>query len=133
MLAALSLVTGLSPEEIRDKYIAFPADWWTPIANISAQVSIDHAETLYSLPGIVAKEKEGRTYLNNGIASHMVGWVGLMPAEELEAYRAQGYRGDEWVGVSGLEQWGEPILAGRHGGDLYLMDAADRSLGALFR
>ena len=49
------------------------------------------------------------------------GWVAPVPAEQLDAYRARGYRGDEWVGIAGLESWGEDILSGRHGGELMLV------------
>jgi penicillin-binding protein 2 len=54
-----------------------------------------------------------------------------MPAEELDDYRARGYRGDEWVGVAGLERWGEPYLAGGHGGSLYLMSTAGQILSTI--
>ncbi len=131
VLAALSLVTGLPPEEIRARYADRPADWWTPIADIPAQVSVEHADLLLNTPGIVAQEKEGRTYWDHGVAPHVVGWVAPVPAEQLEAYRARGYRGDEWVGVAGLEAWGEPYLAGTHGGTLYLMSPAGQPLAVL--
>ncbi|MEA3341235.1 MAG: penicillin-binding transpeptidase domain-containing protein, partial [Chloroflexota bacterium] len=77
-----------------------------------------------SIPGIYRDEKAGRIYPHGGIAPHVVGWVAPVPAEQLDAYRARGYRGDEWVGVSGLEAWGEEILAGRHGGALNVVTVA---------
>jgi len=131
VLAALSLITGLAPEEIQATYTGRPAEWWTPIVDVPAQVSVDHADLLFSQPGIDAREKEGRTYWEQGVAPHAVGYVAPMPAEKLETYRARGYRGDEWVGVTGLEGWGEPYLAGRHGGTLYLMSAAGEILSVL--
>jgi cell division protein FtsI/penicillin-binding protein 2 len=121
LLSALSLVTGMDAAAIRARYANRPAAWWTPIADISGDVAIRYASLLLNTPGIDAREKEGRTYMLGGAAPHVVGWVAQVPAEELERYRAQGYRGDEWVGVAGLEAWGEPYLAGRHGGILYLL------------
>jgi len=131
VVAALTLLTGLPPEEVRARYAGRPANWWTPIADIPEQVSIDHADLLLHTPGIEARQKEGRTYWGGGIAPHIVGWVAPIPAEALETYRAQGYRGDEWVGVAGLEKWGEPYLAGRHGGTLYLMNPAGQVLSVV--
>lgn len=131
VLAALSLITGLPPEEIRARYADRPAEWWTPVAEVPAHVSVDHADLLLNTPGIQAQEREGRTYWNGGVAPHIVGWVAQVPAEQIDAYRAQGYRGDEWVGVAGLEEWGEPYLAGRHGGTLYLMSPAGRALSVV--
>jgi penicillin-binding protein 2 len=131
VLAALSLVTGLSPEEVQTRYANHPAEWWTPIADVPAQVSVDHADLLLNTAGIEAREKEGRTFWGGGVAPHAVGWVAPVPAEEVEAYRARGYRGDEWVGVAGLEAWGEPYLAGRHGGTLYIINSTGQVLTVL--
>lgn len=121
LLAALSLVTGLAPEEIRSHYVTAPADWKVPIADIPAEVSVEHNDLLSSIPGIYRDEKPGRTYPHGEAAPHIVGWVSPVPAEQLAAYRARGYRGDEWVGISGLEAWGEDILAGQHGGRLIVV------------
>jgi len=131
LLAALALVTGLSPDEIRGRYAAAPADWKVPIADISAEVSVDHNDLLSSIPGVYRDEKDGRTYPYGGVAPHVVGWVAPVPAEQLEAYRARGYRGDEWVGVSGLEAWGEEILAGRHGGVLTVVTPAGEKIATV--
>jgi penicillin-binding protein 2 len=133
VLAVLSRLTGLSPEAIRARYEGRPADWWSPVADIPAPVSIENADLLLNTPGIEAREKPGRVYWGDGIAPHVVGWVGLIPAEQAEAYRRLGYRGDEWVGVAGLEAWGEMYLAGRHGGTLYLMSPTGQTLEVLAR
>jgi penicillin-binding protein 2 len=131
LLALLSEVTGLAPDEIRSRYAGNPAEWWSPIADISAQVSVEYADQLLNTPGLEAREKDGRTYWDGEVAPHVVGWVALVPAEEAEAYRRRGYRGDEWVGVAGLERWAEPYLAGRHGGALYLIGANGQTLSTL--
>jgi len=124
LLTALAPVTGLSPDEIRGRYVAAPAEWKVPIADIPAEVSVEHNTLLSSIPGIYRDEKEGRTYPYGTAAPHVVGWVAPVPAEQLQAYRARGYRGDEWVGISGLEAWGEEILAGQHGGVLTVVTPA---------
>ncbi len=130
LLAALALVTGRSPDEIRGRYATAPADWKVPIADIPAEVSVDHNSLLASIPGIYRDEREGRMYPHSA-APHVVGWVSPVPAEQLEAYRAQGYRGDEWVGVSGLEAWGEETLAGRHGGTLVVVTPAGEKIATV--
>ncbi len=130
LLAVLASVTGLDTDEIRGQYVAAPAEWRIPIADIPAQVSVDHNDAL-SIPGIYREEKSSRLYPqfeNVGVAPHVVGWVSPVPAERLDEYRAQGYRGDEWVGVAGLEAWGENILAGVHGGTLAIVDAAGNEI-----
>ncbi len=127
LLDALTQVTGLTPEEIRGRYVAAPADWKIPIADIPSEVSVRYNDLLSAVPGIYREEKESRTYPGDGeygVAPHIVGWVSPVPAEHLDYYRARGYRGDEWVGISGLEAWGEEILAGRHGGRLTVVTPA---------
>lgn len=133
VLSVLSRLTGLSPEQARARYAGRPAAWWSPIADIPAQVAVENADLLLNTPGIEAREKPGRVYWGDGIAPHVVGWAGLIPAEEVGTYRRLGYRGDEWVGVAGLERWGELYLAGRHGGILYLMAPSGQVLAILAR
>ena len=73
-------------------------------------------------PGLVVTPYNARFYLDQGIAPQVVGYASLIPKEELDQYRRQGYRGDEKVGLSGIEKSMEPYLAGKHGGALYVVD-----------
>lgn len=123
LLSALSSVTGLSADEIRDRYATAQPDWKAPVADILASASVEHNDLLTTIPGVYRDEKDGRTYPHGAAAPHVVGWVAPVPAEKLEQYRARGYRGDEAVGIAGLEAWGEEILAGRHGGILTIVTA----------
>ncbi|VAW40063.1 Cell division protein FtsI [Peptidoglycan synthetase], partial [hydrothermal vent metagenome] len=52
---------------------------------------------------------------------HLVGYTGFVPAEQLATYQAQGFQGDETVGLAGLERWGEEYLNGERGGTLLLL------------
>lgn len=140
LLETLATVTGLTQDEIRGRYVTAPSDWKVPIADIPAQVSVDHNDLLSSLVGIYRDEKEGRTYSHTGdtggephvgAAPHVVGWVSPIPAERLASYWRQGYRGDEWVGVSGLEAWGEGVLAGQHGGVLTIVTSAGETVAVV--
>jgi len=123
LLAALAQVTGLSTEQIQSRYASAPADWRVPIAEIPAEVSVDQNALLSSIAGIYRDEKNGRLY-PGASAPHVIGWVSPVPAERLAEYRALGYRGDEWVGIMGLEAWGESILAGQRGGALSVVTPA---------
>jgi penicillin-binding protein 2 len=119
VLQALAEVLALPPEEIQAEYAGQPANWFLPIADISGEESLAHNELL-GQPGIERRERTGRLYPLNGVGSHVVGWVSPIPAELAEEYERAGYRSDARVGIAGLEAWGEPFLAGKNGGRLYL-------------
>ncbi len=122
LLEVLTQVLEMPPEEIRAIYVDQPAHWFIPIEEISSERSMTYDELLL-MPGIERRGRQGRTYPLEGVGAHAVGWISPIPAEALATYRRQGYRGDEWVGIAGLERWGEQILAGRNGGRLYIADA----------
>jgi penicillin-binding protein 2 len=127
LLNTLSAVTGLPPADIQAKYAGQPADWYIPIGDATVEMAQSYRDGLETTPGIVLKEKAARHYPEGGVAPHIVGHVGLIPAEQAGDYKARGYRGDEWVGVSGLESWGESTLAGQPGATLRVITADGRT------
>ncbi len=120
VLEALSQVLNITPEEIRAEYAGQPANWYIPIGDITGDESLMY-DTQLSLPGIERRDRTGRLYPLDGVGAHVVGWISAIPEESYQDYRRRGYRGDERVGISGLEAWGESILAGRNGGRLYIV------------
>lgn len=122
MVSLLAKLTNLTADEIRAKYEYASPDWYIPIGDISAQQAADNQRALNSYGGIVMNSFRSRYYYDGGIAPHVIGYVQSIPVEELETYQRLGYRGDEKVGTSGIEQWGEEYLAGVRGGALYVKD-----------
>jgi penicillin-binding protein 2 len=122
-LTELSRILGMPVEEIQEAYADAPPHWYVPVKDVTPQVSQVHYETLASLPGVELKEKEVRAYPVGNVAAHIVGYMGPIYKEALEEWHKKGYRGDELVGQTGLEAWGEPYLAGRRGGTLTLIDS----------
>jgi penicillin-binding protein 2 len=133
LLQTLASITGLSAETIQNQYASANPEWKVPIADIPARVSVEQNERLASLRGVYREEKHGRMYPHGAATGHVVGWVAPVPAEELTEYRRRGYRGDEMVGVAGLEAWGEEILAGEHGGILAVVTATGETVTELER
>jgi cell division protein FtsI/penicillin-binding protein 2 len=86
----------------------FPAFSW----------NIYHSRFYYGLP-------------SSGAAPHVIGYVGPIDAAQLDAYRRLGYRKDELIGQSGLEQWAERQLLGVRGGALYVRDGNNRVIQTL--
>lgn len=125
LLATLAPVLGQTPEEIKALYEdAAPEQNW-PVADMTGDVLEAHREQLqpYLGAGLTIRERPARLYPAGGAAAHVVGYTGFIPAEQLERYQAEGYLGDEQVGLAGLEAWGERYLRGI-GSVLAIVDAA---------
>ncbi len=112
LISQLSPILGLSPDFIVSQIAGAQPDWYVPLGNISFD-AFQASRSILEQPGVELREKAAREY--RGGAAHAIGYVGFIGPEEIEAWKARGYRGDELIGKAGLEQWGETILAGTHG------------------
>ena len=121
LLVILSKLTGIPAPWIRAKYFG-TENYYINVGETSADRYQEYAGSLASFSGVEVSPYNTRYYFDGGIAPQVTGYVQLVPAEELDAYKRKGYLGDEKVGVSGLELWAEEKLAGKHGGNLYVID-----------
>ncbi len=124
LLAALSPVLEKSPEAIQALYANAQPDWYVPVGDVAEEVMQQHVLELQPFIGqglATPEARPTRLYTAEGVAPHIVGYTGYIPAEEIEAYQAQGYLGDELVGRTGIEAWGESYLRGQQGGHLYVV------------
>ena len=96
------------------EYIQFSrVEPYTIAENVSVQ-TLTYVKELAFLQVIVT-ENPARTYVYDGYASHILGHIGQIPAEELDAYIEKGYGGDAYVGRSGIEKVYEDYLRGVDG------------------
>jgi penicillin-binding protein 2 len=123
LLAVLTPILGQSPEEIKAIYAPALPDWYWPIGDVPGDLFEEYLDDLqpYIGAGLMSSERLARLYPEGGVAPHLVGYTGFIAAERQERYKAQGYRGDEQVGLAGLEAWGEHYLAGVRGGALTII------------
>lgn len=119
--AVLSELLGQSPDQIRQKYTGQPADWFIPIGDIRFETAQDRYDQLSSTPGIALRERAVRTYPLRETASHIVGYVAPINAEELAAFGERGYEETDRVGKLGVEKALEETLAGKKGGRLAIL------------
>ncbi len=66
------------------------------------------------------KSSPARNYPQGGIAPHVVGYVGHIPAEQQAEWLAKGYSPDAFVGIDGIERFWEDVLAG-HGASTLIL------------
>jgi cell division protein FtsI/penicillin-binding protein 2 len=120
VVAELALLCQMQQKPIQKALDNAAPGWYVPVCD----ASVDQVKgVLGSLPGgVTATPFSSRYYLSQGIAPQAVGYASLIHKEDLDAYRRQGYRGDEIVGQMGIEKSMEQYLAGKHGGTLYVVN-----------
>ncbi len=130
LITQLAMLTGISGDKIYEKYADAGADWYVPIGETSAKILSNYSYNAPNFSGLFMNPFATRysytvdsKYYTGGIAPQVTGYVSLIPSESNVDYRRKGYQGDELVGASGLEKWGEDHLAGTHGATLSLIDA----------
>ncbi|MEM7119154.1 MAG: penicillin-binding transpeptidase domain-containing protein [Chloroflexota bacterium] len=134
LLATLSPIVNKTTDEIKELYAAALPDWYVPIGDIPEDVMQANVEVLQPFIGsglATPQSRLARIYRDSGVAPHLVGYTGAITAETLANYRAQGFRGDEFVGQSGLEAWGEDYLNGERGGILNVVGPAGEFISVL--
>lgn len=123
LLGQLSWLTGKPAEWIRALYAEAAPSWYIAVGETTKDLFNKRFDAVSNLGGLQWSEYRSRYYNDNGIAPHATGYVQFIPKEELETYRRLGYAGDEKVGMSGLEKWGEKYLAGQKGVGLYVVNS----------
>lgn len=117
----LSELTGLNADYIYSLYEFAGPDWYIPVGE-TARANVDrYYNALSAIGGLNMNYYTGRYYFEGGGAAHITGYVQFISPEELEDYKRRGYRGDEKVGRTGLEAWGEEMLIGKKGASLYVI------------
>ncbi len=89
------------------------------------------AEAMPTLPGVYLRAEPLRTYPHGVLASHVLGYLREIDAQELETRHAQDYRPGDAVGKAGLEHAFEDDLHGQGGRDEVEINAHGRVLRTL--
>jgi len=131
MLQVLAPILRMSAAAIRAKYVDAPPQWFVPIRDISYEASQAHLEALTNTPGISFKQKTIREYPQHTVASHLVGYVDAISAQELSRLASKGYAEGDRIGKMGIEQWGEAYLAGKKGGVLAIISPEGQVVSVL--
>ncbi len=130
MLQLLSEITSLTPDEIKARYADQPATWFTPIADVDEDALAQYSSRLEAFPAISAQYRYTRNYPLPDLAPHVVGFTGFIPPERLDEFKAQGFEGDERIGLVGVEAGANTLLGGIPGGELQLIAPGTRTVVA---
>ena len=129
LTAELGKLCGFDPLDIEDQIDANGPGNYLPMC----EGTREEAQRLLSIRpgGLAVNEYNSRYYFGNGLAPQAVGYTQPIPIEQLDAYRRLGYDGSEEVGTSGIEQWAEDYLAGKHGGVLNVISPDGATISTL--
>ena len=83
------------------------------VGEIDQDVFDAHFSQLNELCAIRTLERETRDYYRGNAVSHVVGYIGQIPEDQLTVWQAQGYQGGELIGRNGIELTYETELAGQ--------------------
>jgi len=124
-LARLSGVPAVNIEARIESALANAVQYLS-FGEYPTQRAAAYESALNDLSGITWNVYGSRFYFGSpylGSAPHVIGYVGQMDADQVDEYRRLGFRKDELIGQSGLEEWAEADLLGVRGGALYVRDA----------
>jgi penicillin-binding protein 2 len=97
--------------------------------NVDREVVFQIEEGHLDLPGVLVEAEPVRQYPFGELISHLMGYVGPIPAEQVEAYEVKDYDvNEDAVGLIGAEAAFEELLRG-HKGEKYIeVDVAGREV-----
>ncbi len=130
----LNVMTGLPKNMIMDRYRGKTGEFYVPMGEVSGQGYYERANKLSTIAGLVVNPYTDRYYFNGGIAPQAIGYLLSISPENYDEYRRLGYAGDERIGSSGIEEWGEDYLRGTPSAELYVVNpdgTYDNRLGSV--
>src|SRR5258708_5387790 len=95
-------------------------DFAFDIGELSEETFLAEEPALERVCSLSYKRIPARRYVAGGLAPHVVGYVGRIPAETFNDWTARGYSADALVGIDGIEHYWEDTLAGRGAASLVL-------------
>jgi penicillin-binding protein 2 len=103
-----------------------------PVAfDVSKRVAFYLGEHQRQFPGVETQELTVRDYPNGDLAAHVLGYTGLISADQLKDPRFHGYTQQDIVGKSGVEETYERYLQGRKGQVKLRVNSAGKTLKAI--
>ena len=133
---AIGTVLGQAPEEIAAKIRGGRAQPHQPVLlapEVSERAMVAIEERKAHLPGVSLRVRPLRSYIDGGMAAHLLGYVSEVNQEQLrqEAYRD--YRPGDTVGQAGVEQRLDSFVRGIDGWEEIETDAQGRLVRLLDR
>ena len=122
-IAKTAELLEMTPENIIKKLNAsYVKDDTFVLLQTVAKKDYELKEALLTVPGILISDTSVRYYPLGEKASHLVGYIQNINAEELEILRGQGYHRNSVLGKAGLEKIYEDQLRATDGCEIIIVD-----------
>ena len=82
-------------------------------------------------PGVEVAQTAVREYPDGRMAAHVLGYVGLINAQEYDQLKSKGYQQSDVIGRAGLEQVYEKFLRGQQGEQKFIVNSDGETIRAL--
>ncbi|MEM8903864.1 MAG: hypothetical protein AAGF02_09195, partial [Actinomycetota bacterium] len=105
MVERLGPVIGLSAQEILDEYYDLnnhPLLPFVLVDGVDERLLTFLKERQNEFPGVIARQVQRRVYPLGPVASHVVGYVGEIPQDDLERLEDRGYAPGDAFGKAGV-------------------------------
>lgn len=120
-IATLAEVTRQQSNTLRSLFVDYLPDARFLVGEIDPERYFQYRDALEFDCGIISTDDgfsntlqyNSRRYYGHGIASHVVGYIGRVPGDQIDSWAARGYQETDIVGLTGVETAYEEELAGR--------------------
>ena len=131
-ISKLSQLLSIPEARLKSKYKKGYTAPFIPVLlcrDISLSQAVAVGQLKYDLPEVIIQARPKRIYPSGSVASHILGYLSYIDAWRLERLKEYGYKIQDLVGYSGIEEVYDYILRPREGGKQVEVD----SKGRLFR
>jgi len=136
VLRRLAAILGMRIDEIDAKIVANQTRLFEPVRvkrDVGTPIVARIEENRLDLPGVLILVEPVRSYPLKMTAAHVLGYVGEIDQDELNAREADGYKPGDLIGKAGVERVYESVLRGVDGRLNVEVDALGRPLRVLGR
>ena len=121
----------VTTRQARKDYNAFDP---IPVAsNVARDAVMRLAEHQLDMPGVQVGVESTRRYTEGTLISHIIGYMGVVSADNIDQLQQEGYGPDDHIGAAGIEQAYEKDLRGQPGRRAYQADVTGQEVAELRR
>jgi penicillin-binding protein 2 len=134
VVAGLARALGVAEQEVWSRWERGRRRPYEPVRvrrDVGMGVVTWLEERREDLAGVQVEAEPVRVYPFGSVGAHVLGYLGEVSQEELEALRPRGYRPGDLVGKAGVERSYDAVLRGDDGEHVVEVDAAGRPLRVL--